>query len=473
MIRNRIFRHLGLLAIGLLTVLSQGTSAQIGQLSAHQNLARDIYKELIEINTTHSVGSTTEAAEAMAKRLKDAGFPAADVQVLGPHPRKGNLVARLRGTGARKPVLLLAHLDVVEAQREDWSVDPFKFLERDGYFYGRGTSDDKDMAAIWIANLIRYKQEGFTPDRDIIVCLTADEEGGSHNGVRWLVTEHRPLIDAEFCLNEGGRGHMKDGKRFFNAVQVSEKISVSLRLKVTGPGGHSSRPLKDNAIYNLAEGLTRLAKYNFPVELNEVTRVFFERMSAIETGQVARDMKAITRNPPAPEAVSRLSEDPYYNALMRTTYVATMAEAGHASNALPQTATAVINCRLLPGESAKQVRQTIISLLANSKIQVSPVGNIASVPPSPMTAEIMRPIERITEELWPGVPVVPTMSTGATDGRFLRRAGIPTYGVSGLFIDEWRAHGKDERALVQAFYEGQEFLYRLVTALSNISPLTK
>lgn len=471
MVKTGFVRRFAFLGLGLVILLSQAIGAQFDRLSPHQKLARDVFETLIEINTTHSVGSTTDAAEAMAARLKRAGFPAGDVQVLGPHPRKGNLVARLRGAGARKPLLLLAHLDVVEARREDWSVDPFTFLERDGCFWGRGTTDDKAMAAIWIANLIRCKQEGFVPDRDIIVCLTADEEGGPHNGVRWLVGEHRPMIDAAFCLNEGGRGHMKKGRRLFNAVQVSEKISVTLRLKATHRGGHSSVPIPDTPIHHIVGGLARLADLKFPVKLNEVTRAFFERTAAIETGQVAEDMKALTAatdpEREVPEAVSRLCGIPYYNALMRTTCVATMLEAGHAPNALPQSATAVVNCRLLPGESPKQVREAIVRALANDKIQVSSAGDRKAVPPSPMTAEIMAPIERITQELWPGVPVIPTMSTGGTDGRRLRIAGIPTYGVSGLFIDEPRAHGKDERIGVQAFFEGQEFLYRLVKALAS------
>jgi len=449
--------------------LVQTASAQTPQPSAQQQLARSIFQELIEINTTDSSGSTTKAAEAMAARLREAGFPEADVQVLGPNPRKGNLVARLRGTGARKPLLLLAHLDVVEARREDWSFDPFKFLERDGYFYGRGTSDDKAMAAIWVANLIRYKQAGFTPDRDLIVALTADEEGGDFNGVEWLLKNHRELIDAEYGLNEGGGGDLKGGRRLLNEVQASEKVFLSFRLEVKNPGGHSSLPVKNNAIYHLADGLSRLAKFEFPVKLNEVTRAFFERMSMIEGGQLGADMKAITRTPPDAAATGRLSATPYFNALMRTTCVATRLEAGHADNALPQTARAVVNCRILPGESPAEVQQTLAKVLADDQIAVSPMAEPKPSPPSPLKPEIMQPIERITSELWPGVPVVPVMSTGATDGLFLRIAGIPTYGVSGLFedINDIRAHGKDERMGVKEFYEGQEFLYRLVKALSS------
>ncbi len=439
-------------------------------------LAREIFKELIEINTTDSAGNTTRAAEAMAARLKAAGFPAEDVQVLEPYPRRGNLVARLRGAGvgagvgAPRPLLLLAHLDVVEARREDWSFDPFTFLERDGYFYGRGSSDDKAMAAIWIANLIRYKREGYRPDRDLIVALTAGEESGANNGVQWLVKNRRDLIDAEFCLNEGGSGLIKAGKNLLNEVQASEKIFASFRLEVKNPGGHSSLPVKDNAIYHLAEGLSRLANFEFPARLNEVTRAFFERMSAIAQDREAADMRAISKTPPDPAAARRLSaSSPLYNALLRTTCVATRLDAGHADNALPQTARAVINCRTLPDESPAEVRQTLVRVLADGKIGVSPMEEPIPSPPSPLKPEIIRPIEQATASLWPGIPVVAVMSTGATDSVFLRNAGIPTYGVSGLFQDmnDVRAHGKDERIGTRQFYEGQEFLYRLVKALSS------
>lgn len=448
-------------------VISNGQSIRS---NTEQKLAREIFQELIEINTTDSVGSTTRAAEAMAARLKAARFPAADVQVLGPNPRKGNLIARLRGRDSgRKPLLLLAHLDVVEARREDWSVDPFKFLERDGYFYGRGTSDDKAMAAIWVANLIRYKQENFKPDRDIILALTADEEGGDFNGVQWLLQNHRELVNAEYGLNEGGGGEIKNGRRIVNEVQASEKVYQSFRLEVKNRGGHSSLPVKDNAIYQLAEGLTRLARYDFPVRLNEITRAFFERMSAIESGQTASDMRAVTRTAPDGAAVSRLSAMPYYNALMRTTCVATRLEAGHADNALPQTARALVNCRMLPGESSAGVQQTLVKVLADERIAVTPVNEAKPSPPSPLKPEIMRPIEQLTSTMWPGVAVVPTMSTGATDGLYFREAGIPIYGVSGLFgdIDDVREHGRDERIGVNEFYEGEEFLYRLVKMLSS------
>jgi acetylornithine deacetylase/succinyl-diaminopimelate desuccinylase-like protein len=442
---------------------------QAAPLSAHQELARSIFKELIEINTTDSAGDTTRAAEAMAARLRTAGFAAGDVQVLGP-PRKGNLVARLRGSGAGKPILMLAHLDVVEARREDWSVDPFVFLERDGYFYGRGTNDIKSGDALLVANLIRLKQEGFKPARDIVIALTADEEGGSANGVAWLLQNHRDLIEADYCLNtDGGGGELRKGKRIANELQTSEKVYLSFRLETKNSGGHSSLPIKDNAIYHLAEGLARLAKFDFPVRLNETTRGFFERMAGVEAGDLARDMRAVAATPPDAAAVSRLSAaSPYYNALMRTTCVATRLEAGHADNALPQTAAAVVNCRLLPDESPADVQRALVTVLADPAIAVTPIAEPRPSPASPLRPPIVQAVERITDEMWPGVAVIPIMSTGATDGLSLRRAGIPVYGVSGLFddIDDVRAHGKDERMGVRDFFDGVEFMYRLTKTLA-------
>lgn len=453
-----------LLACSALPCAAQG-------LSPEKALAREIYRQLVEINTTHSSGDNTAAAEAMAARLKAAGFPDADadVRVLSPAPKKGNLVARLRGTGTRRPLLLLAHLDVVEARREDWSFEPFVFREQDGYFYGRGTTDDKAMAAIFVANLIRYKQEGFRPDRDLILALTADEEGGPSNGVDWLLKNHRGLIDAELGVNEGGGGQIKDGRRVANTVQASEKIYASFRLEVTNPGGHSSLPVPENAIYRLAEGLGRVAKFRFPPRLNEVTRAFFTRAAETATGAEAAAMRGVLASPLDEAAAERLSQRAFYNALLRTTCVATQLQGGHAENALPQMARATVNCRVLPDESPVAVQKTLVKVLADDKIAVTPVLPAMPSPLSPLTPEIMGPVERITQALWPGVPVVPVMSTGATDALYLRAAGIPVYGVDGLFedIDDIRAHGRDERMGVTAFYEGQEFLYRLVKALSS------
>ena len=449
-------------------------------LNAQQQVARDIYKELVEINTTTDAenGGTTRAAEAMAARFRAAGFPAADVQVLSSGPRDGNLVARLRGTGAsgRKPILLLAHLDVVAALKEDWSPDiaPFTFTERDGYYYGRGTGDDKAMAAIWVANLIRMKQEGYVPDRDLIVALTADEEGGEHNGVDWLLKNKREVIDAAYALNEGGGGYLKNGKPFAHNVQAAEKVYYDFTWEVRNKGGHSSRPVKDNAIYHLSEALARLSKYEFPVRLNEVTRGYFEKLATVETGQNAADMRALARNPNDTAAARRLSAQPVYNSTMRTTCVATQLTGGHAPNALPQLARANVNCRVLPDHNIADVRETLVRVAGDTAVHVSPTPERRGGPPSPLSDEVLRPVERLTREMWPGIPVVPVMATGATDGWYLRAAGIPTYGVSGLFgdMDDSRAHGRDERVLIKSFFDAHEFLYRLVKELSGSRPVS-
>ena len=348
--------------------------------------AREIYKELVEINTTDTpAGNVTRAAEAVAARLRAAGFPETDIHVLGPDPRKHNVVARYHGSGAKRPLLLLAHLDVVEAKKEDWSFDPFTFLEKDGWFYGRGTSDDKAMAAQFVANIIRLKEEGFTPERDLILALTADEAGGTFNGVDWLVKNHKDLIDAEFAINEGGGGNMRKGKYLTNEVQASEKVFQNFKLEVTNAGGHSSLPVKDNAIYHLSEGLARLARFDFPVQLNEVTRAYFERSAQVESDpKVAADMRAVAKPTPDLAAAGRLSAQlPYWNSMMRTTCVATMLSAGHATNALPQLATANVNCRILPGVSPTSVRDTLTEVLADPKIKVEFVGDATprAVPP--------------------------------------------------------------------------------------------
>ena len=453
----------------LLVFLASVTVA--AQSGPFDQRARDIYKELVEINTTESAGNVTTAATAMAARLKAVGFPAADVQVLGRDPRKGNLVARYRGTGARRPLLLVAHLDVVEARREDWTFDPFTLVEKDGYFYGRGTSDDKAMASMLVANLIRFKQEGFAPDRDLILALTADEEGGSFNGVDWLLKNHRDLIDAELALNEGGSGQMKGGRYLINEVQASEKVYQDFRLESKNNGGHSSRPVKDNAISHLSAGLARLGAFDFPVNLNEVTRGYFDKMAGFQADPtLAADMRAIAKPALDRPAAARLAAaSPFYNALMRTTCVATRLEGGHANNALPQTATANVNCRILPGETPSAIRQRLIEVLADPAIAVTFVDEAKPSAPAPLTPAVMQPIESVTRALWPGVVVVPVMSTGATDGLYLRNAGIPTYGVDGVFgeIDDNRMHGRDERVGVRQYFEGLEFQYRLVKALSR------
>ena len=438
-------------------------------------LARDLLEQLIEIDTTDTErGDNTRAAQAMADALLDAGVPAEDVQVLVPDgfPTKGNLVARLRGSNPNAaPILLLAHLDVVEALPEDWSPDihPFEFMGRDGYFYGRGASDDKDECAIHTANLIRLHREGFVPDRDIVIALTADEEGGTRNGVQFLLEEHRGLIDAAFALNEGGGGMEREGRKVSNNVQGAEKVYQSFDFAARNPGGHSSLPVKKNAIYELSQALLAVREVEFPVMLNEVTEEFFDRSAELIGGEIGEAMRRVAADPDDAGALAVLSRQPAYNARLRTTCVATQIEGGHAENALPQLARANVNCRLLPDHDPADVAKALQALVDPFGVTVAPKAEARPSPPSPLTDEVLGAITRITEEMWPGVPVLPTMSTGATDGLYLRNAGIPVYGVSGIFGDmgDIRAHGQDERIRIDHFHEGQEFLYRLVKALAG------
>jgi acetylornithine deacetylase/succinyl-diaminopimelate desuccinylase-like protein len=458
-------------AVSIAPVTSGPATAEA--LSPQQQFAFDIYKELVEINTVTATGDTAQAAEAMAARLRTAGFAEQDIHVFSPAPHKGNLVARLRGSGARKPILLVAHLDVVPANREDWSVDPFKLTEQDGYYYARGSGDDKYMAAAFVTNLIRYRQEGYKPDRDIIVALETDEEILDRDGlgIQWLLRNHRDLIDAEFALNEGGGVGLKDGRPIRNSVQTSEKVSLSYQLEVKNKGGHSSVPSRDNAIYRLAEGLVRLSKFSFPLKLNETTRAYFERTAQFEGEQTAADMRTVLSDKPDPAAMSfvRLAANPVYNAQLRTTCVATMLQGGHAVNALPQLATAKVNCRIMPGESVDEVKATLERVLADDQIAVTQLDQPVLSAPSALHEEIMGSIEKLTKEFWPTAVVLPTMSAGATDGSYLRNAGIPTYGHSGLAgdVNDIRAHGKDERVLIKSFYQGEDYLYRLVKLLSG------
>jgi len=474
-------RRFALAVLATLAATAAAPGRAGAQSAPHQRLAREIFEELIEINTVDGVGNNTAAAEAMARRFRAAGFPERDIFVGGPRPDKGNIVVRYRGRGAgarggaagggaRKPILLLAHLDVVQALKEDWSadLDPFTFTERDGYYYGRGTSDDKAMAAIFVANLLRMKREGFVPSRDIIVALTADEEGGPANGVEWLLQNHRDLVDAAFVINEGGGGALRDGKPFLHSVQATEKVYVDFTVEARNRGGHSSVPRLDNAVYQLAEALARLGRYRFPVELNEVTRAFLERTAAVETPEVAAAMRALARNPRDEAAAAVVSATPRYNSTLRTTCVATMLRGGHAPNALPQLATANVNCRILPNTSAAAVRDTLIQVFGDTAIKVSAAPPLPPTAPSPLLPELFSVVERLTREMFGDIPVIPTMGTGATDSKFFRAAGIPAYGVSGIFNDpnDARAHGRDERILVKSFYDGQEFLYRLVKELA-------
>ncbi len=456
----------------LLLPASAGAQAA---LTPHQRAAREVYEQLVEINTVDSVGSVTTAVQAMAARFRAAGFAAADIHVIGPpgKPTKGNLVVRYRGRGgALKPILLLAHLDVVAALRTDWSRDPFELQEANGFFYGRGTADDKAMASMFVANLLRYKREGFVPARDLILALTADEEGGDGNGVEFLVRNHRALIDAAYAINEGGGGTLSGTTPLFHSVQAAEKVPVNFTLTVLNPGGHSSVPRPDNAINQLSAGLVNLARYTFPVALNAITKPFLEETAKVEKPEVAAAMRAVAVNPADSVAAAALSRDPRYSSMLRTSCVATRLGGGHAYNALPQTATANVNCRIVPTSTLDEVRATITRIVSDTAIRVTLMKESDEkfgAAPDAIDATLLASATALTRQTWGDIPVIPTMSTGATDGRFLRAAGIPTYGVSGIFSvpGENNAHGRDEKLRVKSYYEGLEFLYQLVKQVSG------
>ena len=472
----------GLTSIALVigTLCQTAWSTPQGDQAIHA-MAHDIFKQLIEINTTDSIGNTTVAAQAMAKRLLDAGFPAADVVVLGPNDRKGNMVARYRGKpGSKlKPMLIIGHLDVVEARREDWTTEPFQFVEQDGYYYGRGTQDMKVSDAIVVTDFIRMRNEGFVPARDIILALTADEEGGQSNGVDWLLKNHRDLIDAEFALNPDSGGVVTAaGKAVTMEFEATEKLYGDFQVLATNPGGHSSLPKPDNAIYHVADALSVLERSPFPFELNNVTREYFKQMAAIETGQDAADFRAILASPPDAAAVARLSQNARYNSTMRTTCVATMLSAGHAPNALPQRAEANVNCRILPGHSQEEIRLELVKLFNDPALTVryrSDAGNVsehgsdrAAMTPPPMRTDVMDSLQAVVGKLWPGLPVIPIMETGASDSIYTMMAGIPSYGICGVAIDrnDVRMHGRDERVPVDSFYKGVEFYYEFLEKLT-------
>jgi len=448
-----------------------GAVSQTDTLTTSEALARSIFKEIIEINTTHSTGNTTVAAEAIAKRLAEAGYTANDIQIVGPEARNRNLILRLHGAGHGRPVMFLAHLDVVEAKPADWTLDPFRLTEKEGFFYGRGTLDIKDGAAILVADFIRLKKEGFVPDRDLILALTSGEEGSDvYNGVEWLIANQKSLINAAYCINmDAGDPQIKNGKRIARTVEVSEKGVLDIKLEVRNPGGHGSLPSKNNAIYHLAKGLTNLAAYDFPIQFSSITKSYFYSMSSSESGQTAADMKAVSGATPDPASISRLSMIPYYNALMRNTCVCTLLEAGHAINALPQTAVAKLNCRILPGDRQEDIVRKLNELMADSQIVVSVVDSLKHNPASELNPAFLKTVEGVTTRLWPGVPVIPVMDVGASDGIYLRSAGIPTFGISGVFmdVDDNRAHGKDERIMVKAFYDGLEYEYTLMKAVCS------
>jgi acetylornithine deacetylase/succinyl-diaminopimelate desuccinylase-like protein len=469
---NRLFLFLGV------ALVVPNALAQLD--TSNKQLAHDIFKQLIEINTTDSVGNVTMASEAMAQRFRDAGFPDSDIYIGGPNDRKKNLVVRLHGSGARKPALLIGHLDVVEARREDWTTDPFQFVENDGYFYGRGTQDMKDGDAIMVATLIRFKNEGFVPDRDIILALTADEEGGSSNGVDWLLKNQRKLVDAELVLNhDGGEVQADHGKALALIVDATEKLYSDYQLVVTNPGGHSSQPRPDNAIYELAHALIKLEQHKFPFELNTVTRAYYEHLASVEPGQRAADIKAMLRTPPDEAAIARLSKDPIDNSRLHTTCVATRLSGGHANNALPGRAEAVVNCRILPGHSKQEVRDEFIRIFSDPKISVRYITSAGEIldtipdqrafAPPPLRANVFDAIKNVADKLWPGIPVFPTMATGASDGVYTMAAGLQTYGISGVQQerDDHREHGRDERVSVEGFYKGSDFYYQFLKTLTS------
>ena len=463
------------------TLLSAALAASltlpaVAQTRPDQQRFRALYKELVETNTTLSAGSCTLAAERMAAHLRAAGYPDADLHpfAVPDHPKEGGLVAILHGSDPKaKAVLLLGHIDVVEAKREDWTRDPFTLIEENGYFYGRGTADMKAQVAAWVDAMVRYKEEGFKPRRDIKMALTCGEETSyAFNGASYLATHERALIDAAFALNEGGGGRLDaSGKPLILTIQAAEKFPQSYQLEVTNIGGHSSRPTPDNAIYHLAAGLTKISTYQFPIQASDITRQYFSKMAPQVGGDMGAAMAAFAKDPTDLKAAAALTADPTYNAVLHTTCIATLLNAGHAENALPQRADANINCRIFPGTSVEEVRAKLQELVADPEIKVTTKNKRSEVHkgPQPLTPQIFKPVETLAAKMWPGVPVVPFMSAGATDGAFLTPAGIPTYGVSGMFGDPDGngAHGLNERLRVSSVYKGRDFLYEVVKIYAN------
>jgi acetylornithine deacetylase/succinyl-diaminopimelate desuccinylase-like protein len=447
-------------------------------------LAKDIFRQLIEINTTDTpLGNVTTGTTAMQKRFLDAGFAPEDMHLLGPDPRKMNLVVRIKaaGTPNAKPVLFLCHMDVVQALRADWSTDPFEFVEKDGYYYGRGTQDMKDSDAAMVATFLRLHKQGYKPKRDLILALTADEEGGKFNGADWLVQQHRDLVDAAFVINlDAGGVELDHGRAIVADVEATEKVYSDFQVTATDRGGHSSLPRPDNAIYELTTALNKLAAYSFPFELNEVTRTYFKSLAGQEKGETAKDIQAILATPPDMEAAARLSAaEPSFNSNFRTTCVATRLIAGHANNALPQMAQANVNCRIFPGHSPEEIRRQLMSVFGDDKLTVKYVSDAgvvaataperkAMAPPAPIK-EVFEPLTRITQEIWPGVPVTAEMENGASDSIYFAQAGIPCYGYSAIALerDDDRAHGQDERLPVDSYWKSLDFFYAFTKALGG------
>lgn len=434
-------------------------------------VGRAVFKELIETNTTPSAGNTTKAAELIAARFRAAGVPAADIAIVGPDETHKNLVVRIRGTDrTQKPILLLAHLDVVEAERKDWNMDPFTFNEVEGFYYGRGTQDIKGGATTLITSLLRMRAELFTPSRDLILALTAGEEGGSPNGVQWLLVNRKDLIDAEYCINvDGGGVDSEKGKPVVMNMQAAEKVYFDGKLTVTNKGGHSSLPRPDNAINALAWALVKIEAYTFPVEFNEITRAYMQRSAPLRGGALGADLKAASSVPAESAAIKRLSEDAWFNAQMRTTCVATLLSGGHAPNALPQSATANVNCRRLPGLKSDSLVRLLNRVIGDTNVVITIVEDSPQSPASPLRADVEAAIRAASEAIAPNLPLVPNMETGATDGLYIRNAGIPVYGLSGIAIDtdDVRMHGRDERVNIVAFERAQEFIYRLLRTITT------
>jgi acetylornithine deacetylase/succinyl-diaminopimelate desuccinylase-like protein len=451
---------------------------------ADRDQARAIFKELIEINTTDTaLGNVTTGSTAMQKRFLDAGFPAEDVHLLGPDARKMNLVVRYRAAGAptEKPVVFLCHMDVVEALRADWSTDPFQFVEKDGYYYGRGTQDMKDSDAALVATFLRLHHEGYKPKRDLILALTADEEGGKFNGADWLVRNHRDLVDAAYVINpDSGGVELDHGRAVVADVEATEKVYSDFQITATNRGGHSSVPRPDNAIYELTSALNKLASYSFPFELNEVTRTYFTNLAGQETGETKTDIQAILASPPDLAAAARLSaSESSFNSNLRTTCVATRLLAGHANNALPQTAQANVNCRIFPGHSPEEIRKQLAGIFGDPKLTVKYVSDAGAVsvtaperkamaPPAPIK-EVFEPLTRLTQAIWPGTPVTPVMENGASDSIYFAQAGIPCYGYSAIALerDDDRAHGQDERLPIDSYWKSLDFFYSFAKALGG------
>ena len=461
-----------LMVSALLTAHCGTTAAATLPPPADQQLARDMLKTLVELNTTHEHGST-EAAKAIQGWLLSAGFPAQDVTFIAPkdHPTKGNVVVRYRGKHSGKVVLFMGHLDVVEAKPEDWSTDPFKLTEQDGWLYGRGTIDMKDGDAAMVESLIRLKRERFVPDHDLIVAFTADEEaGGDSNGPAFLLKNYRELVDADMAINlDGGGGDLKNGAPLYFELGTSEKTYVTYTLETTSPGGHGSLPGPDNAIYRLADGLGRLEAFKFPVMLTATTRASFDQLATVDPGPDSADMKAVALPRPDLSAAERLSQNVRLNALLRTTCVATLISGGHAENALPQRAKATVQCRMMPGDTEAHVQSLLVGVLNDPAIHVTLDAAPIVSPESLPTPQIIGKITTLAHSMWPGVPVIPTMSTGFSDDRQTRNAGIPSYDVSGVWmdVDENRAHGRDERVGATAYDESVEFTYRLMKSMGR------